>query len=494
MNEHSTPSLLGSLWRYRWSSAAVVLALVVLSAAAGLVVGPSAVASASISLTTPRENNVLSPGAQGDASLARYTAQRASFATSDAVLGAVAERLGREELTELREDVTATAASGSNTVVITAEAASPGEAVELADAVVDAYAEQTEGEVTRLTRAAIDSLEASEAQIRDEIGADDALPGEGAAALTSSGATTIGQLRLQASELQTSSALFGDGVEFVEAPRVDAVVTRGFPLREAALGLVLGLVVAGTVAWLRADRNRRITAPEQVEEVLDAPFLGEVRTQGDVQDVGVADVAELPSHVYRMIGTSVQHQMRTGVLVVTSDDAAARTAAVLNLAASFAREQRTVLVVDADAQGAGLSLALGSPRGDGWTSALETDGGDWRADLSRVDAGAGRSFSAISAAAGSHLSDPSSQRVEDVVAEWRREFDVVVVDLPPVTAGALPTAVASAADAGVFVVRQGADVRDLREATRQWGVLRTPLIGYVYANPSGRRRSPAPSA
>ena len=50
-------------------------------------------------------------------------------------------------------------------------------------------------------------------------------------------------------------AVLGDGVEFVVNPDESSVSSQQLPIREAALGLILGLVIAGTVAYLRADSD-----------------------------------------------------------------------------------------------------------------------------------------------------------------------------------------------------------------------------------------------
>src|SRR3712207_6698328 len=113
-------------------AAAMVAACVIVSAGAAFLVQPRAQAKATIALATPPAKSVLAPGIQGDASLARYTAQRAAFVRSDAVLRTVAAELGREDLTALRRDISATPSGTSNTILVVAEADTDAEAVRLA--------------------------------------------------------------------------------------------------------------------------------------------------------------------------------------------------------------------------------------------------------------------------------------------------------------------------------------------------------------------------
>ena len=475
----TAPTLVGALWRYRWSSALLVLLVAALSVVAGSLAGPAATVSASLSLTPPGPDNVLAPGTQGDASSARYTAQRAAFVTSDAVLTAVAERTGRDNLTELRREVVAEPALNSSTVTVTVESSTPREAVELASAVVDSYAEQTQAQVDEATQEALDSLAASEQQVIDST--DAVLPVE--EAQQGSVAATLADLRLQASEIRTSSALFGDGVSFVEAPRLDAVVTRGLPLREAFLGVVVGLVAAGLLAWVRADRHRRLSAPDELEP--DASYLGELRRPADLDVPGPGEPLAMPTQSHRLVGAVVGRELTGGVLAVTSADDRLRTATALNLAASLAREGRRVLVVDGDADHHALTgwLAL---EGTPWTAALADGGAAPVPTLLRTTGGGELQVvgaGAVDAAAG--------RSVEELVRGWRREHDAVVVDLPSLGGGQLVTDLAAAADAGLLVVAHGADDRGTRDELRRWAALGTPLVGYVYARASARGRGGA---
>jgi len=240
------PGLVEALWRYRWSSMAIVVVAVGISIGVALMVQPPAQARATIALASPPEDNVLAPGTQGDASLARYTAQRAAFVTSDVVLGAVAAVTG-DDVTDLRSKVTATPSGTSNTLSVTVSAESRRAAVELAEAVVEAYRSETEAQIERRTEAAIRAIEESAAS---------ASGSRGATTDAAARSATLSQLALRASEIRVSSALLGDGVDFVNAPRRDAVMGRRLPVRDAALGFVVGLVVAATLAWIRADRSR----------------------------------------------------------------------------------------------------------------------------------------------------------------------------------------------------------------------------------------------
>ena len=90
-DEH--PGVLASMWDYRVMCAAIVVIVVAVSVSAGLLVQPRAQAKATILLSPPPTGGVLAPDVQGDASMARYTAQRAAFVMTDKTLNTVADKL-----------------------------------------------------------------------------------------------------------------------------------------------------------------------------------------------------------------------------------------------------------------------------------------------------------------------------------------------------------------------------------------------------------------
>ncbi|HRW40813.1 MAG TPA: hypothetical protein P5193_04625 [Microthrixaceae bacterium] len=239
---------MSAMWRYKGMCVVIVVVCVLASTAIGFLLTPEPSATATIALKTPSQDNVLAPGSTGDASLARYTAQRARFVTSDAVLGNVGKSLGVDDLNELRDQLEVKPSTDSNIITITASGTTSDDAVRLATEVTRSYGEETEKQVNDLTDAALRSIDESAGQVRATITGSNAAVNEAAA-------STLGQLQQKAATIRTSSAVLGDGVEFVVNPDESSVSSQQLPIREAALGLILGLVIAGTVAYLRADSD-----------------------------------------------------------------------------------------------------------------------------------------------------------------------------------------------------------------------------------------------
>jgi capsular polysaccharide biosynthesis protein len=488
---------------------AIVLGVAALTTAAGLFIAPPARATATIALKTPPSASVLASGLQGDASLARYTAQRARFVRSDKVIEAVAKDLRRDDITEIRGQVSATPAATSNAITIVAAAPTADEAVELASSVVTAFGEQTAAQVDALTQAAVESIDQTIAEVQASL-SPDASP-ETVQAVE----TTISELRLQKSEILRASAVLDNGIEFVVEPRAEAVVEAGLPLRELMLGLILGLVCAATVAWLRADRERGVTTALDAEPILDAPLLGQLHASSDVTIPQAAMLRSLPSHDYRVVWSALLRRAPAGVLLVNSASEQPRVMASLNLAVAAARENLSVLLVDADIERGTLSTLFRVQTADAGLRELLTRGGDYTRYVVPVDLGGARSqrftddhengidwdlplheerpdpnARRLDLLSSGRLSSAevniTTQAADYYVAEWRKDYDLVIIDAAPIGYGQLASVLSGAVDGVLVVVSKGEDSSQLEEVRRWVRLQATPVVGYVYASDERR--------
>ncbi len=486
MADPQSPSVITALWRFRRMSLMIVLGVAALSAIAGVIIAPPATATATVALKTPPQDSVIASGIQGDASLARYTAQRARFVTSDAVIEDVADRLDRDDITAIRRLVKATPSGTSNTVSITAEAANADEAVDLAAAIVDAFGVQTKAQIEDLTEAAVGSIDATISEVQASIN------GQSSAEAREAVSSTISELRLEKSEIERSSALLDDGIEFAVAPRVEAVVTAGAPVRELALGLVLGLGLAATVAWLLADRERGITSPLDAESILEAPLLGQLHAASDFEVPEAVDLGSLPSHDYRLVWSALLRRTPAGVLLINAPLEEPRAMAALNLAVAAARENLSVLLVDADVERATLSSALGLEPEGGGVGELFAQGGDYSKRVVPIDLGGVRTLAFLPTARSATTDiNISTQAADYYVAEWRKNYDLVLIDAAPIGHGQLASVLSGTVDGVLVVVSKGANNTQVQEVHRWLSLQGTPVVGYVYAS---EERKPWPES
>ena len=329
---------------------------------------------------------------------------------------------------------------------------------------------------------------ASADEIRREVAS-----GTASDAVAASAAGTIGELQVQAADLETSRALTGDGVEFVIAPRFDSVIQPGPPLREMALGFIVGLVIAASLAWIRADRHRQLLDSVAAAELLGARKLGDIPRQPSLLPLRPETIARLPTHDHRVLWSALSDGVPGGAIVVESvgTDASAWTA--VNLAAAAAREGLDVLVVDADLHNGQTSQILGRERGTtGLTQLLATGDSRWSNHLVMVDELGQHRFAMLPAGSGIDESDLRTSLAPIYVEEWGRSYDYVFIPVESIRHGALSAKLAEAAAQLLVVVGHQAEEHDLVDLRRHASVHDIAIVGFALAGTT-HAHQPTPS-
>jgi hypothetical protein len=181
--------------------------------------------SGQLGLIYPASGNVLLPLPTGDATLARYTSQRALFAKSDEVLTGVVSAVPDVTLQGLRRSILVSPSKTANAIVVTATAESPEQALTIAQAVMDSYRTATAADVNERAEALARGWEAR-------------------------GDTA------KAKQVRIDGESFGDGVEFEVSPTLQPT-SRFLLNKEVALGLLVGLGFGSVLGWYLEDTRRR---------------------------------------------------------------------------------------------------------------------------------------------------------------------------------------------------------------------------------------------
>jgi receptor protein-tyrosine kinase len=291
-----------------------------------------------------------------------------------------------------------------------------------------------------------------------------------------------------------------DGIDGRLAVQEPAGVPRD-PVRPnpplyVALGAVVGLVLAIAAALVAEAVERRRGISDDAAGSFDEAIVGRVPRlsgRGHQPAVDGADGADgfalLKSNIDFLAGEPAQ------VLVVTS---AARgegkTSVASGLAQAAVRDGETVALVDANL--AGQHLARAVPGND--HTVLE---GGLRRVLDGRESGeeaftapTGPSMTVIHAAAPlpNAAAALRSDRFADLVEHLRSRYDRVIIDTPPVCAGAATSHAVRVADMVLFVVDARRSTQDVvRAGIAQLRVARAPDVALVINRAGG---APAASA
>jgi len=312
--------------------------------------------------------------------------------------------------------------------------------------------------------------------------------------------------------------------EAVEAGDVDVVDLADVPYApvltasalKLALGLVIGLLLGLLLAYLFEALNTSVRRPEDLEAVLHIPGLavipritggsanGRSRLKGLLgSGKGAKTGAGSPMSGGQTfsIGIEAFRNLRTSLiwsdggealktLVVTSAaPGEGKTLTAANLAVTLAYDGLRVLLVDCDIRRPRVHGLFHLPRAPGLMELLtaSTAPGGPRLPAIRDTSVVGLSVLPCGALPSNAANLLSGTRMKVLLQELREQYDIIVLDTPPVLATADAGIVASLTDGVLLVVRAGAtDKGAAQRACQQLANVGARVIGTVLNDPGGQ--------
>ncbi|MCW0215183.1 MAG: AAA family ATPase [Pseudonocardia sp.] len=278
------------------------------------------------------------------------------------------------------------------------------------------------------------------------------------------------------------------------------------PSRALMIGLggVVGLLLGLVAAFFRNAVDTSVRAPGHLRSLTGAPTLGSVPAVRAVRRSPLVTAytggAPLPE-AFRKIWTALNFRggharggtARAGTVVTMTSATAGEgtTVTACNIAIAAAGAGRTALVIDANLRTPKVSTLFGLAESPGLTDVLAG-----RSALAEALQSYRHEDVIVDVLAAGRVRDEDTGRVTalldltEVVDEVRQDYDLVVVDTPPMGPVADAAAVAPLTDGAVLVVRHGrpraaGQVDAVVETLRAVGA---PLIGTVLTMvPSGTR-------
>jgi Mrp family chromosome partitioning ATPase len=466
----------------------------VYEATAKVLVDRSTAASAIVNIPDP---------AGGDP--ARFLATQANIARSPALAARVARAAHVPGVTAggLLASSTVTPETNADLLDFSVSSANPAAAVSLANAYADGYTKYKTLLDTKWLNATLASVRQ---QIKDA---------------KSSGTTsspTYTQLLEYQTQLETVGALLRGNTSVLK-PADSAAKVRPNPMRRAILGGLLGLVLGVALAFIAEALDRRVRSEEELEETLQLPLLGRVppppRRTSDVNElVMLAEPESIEAESIRRLKTSIEflnldRGART-IMVTSAVPREGKSTTIANLGIAFARSGRRVALVDLDLRrpflhrffrtGVGLGMTdvlSGSETVEGALRPLAVPGGvfpvappsrngrqsraarttapaDVQTTLSLLPAGT------VPSSGSEFLTDfLEKERLSSVLDELADQFELVLIDTPPLLSVGDALALTARVDAIVLVLHAGIQRPTMKELARQLHSSQAPALGFV---------------
>lgn len=305
-----------------------------------------------------------------------------------------------------------------------------------------------------------------------------------------------------------ASVQLGRVIEALETPDQQSVAPVKVTLTEPAvpptapsspksstnllLGFVLGIAVGVGWAFLRNALDTTVKSPIELDELSVAPSLGAVLFDANAktQILSALDATAVQSEGYRTIRANLKYvnvDDPIRAFVVTSPTPGdGKTTVACNLAIALAQAGSKVCLVEADLRRPRVSEYLQLNANTGLSEVLA---GQIKLEEALQDWGHGM-LQVLPP--GTIPPNPSellgSHQMAQAIATLKRDFDVVVLDTPPLLAVSDAAVLASQADGAVVVVRYGKTSRDaVRNSVASLEQINAKIVGTVLNAVPGKR-------
>lgn len=288
-------------------------------------------------------------------------------------------------------------------------------------------------------------------------------------------------------ENELSQAFTAYNTRVVTAPTGEMKPTSPKNKRILLAAILMGLLVPVIAIYIREKMNTKVRGRKDIEG-LAIPFVGEIPLYGpsaaqnhplkkllgmlkrsdNTQSLSIVvkpHSRNIINEAFRVVRTNMEFMAGSGqenkVIMVTSmNPGSGKTFLTMNTAISFAIKEKKVAVVDFDMRRASLSGYVNFPK-TGVSDYLNGKLPDWhQAKVSPEDY---ENVAVIPV--GTIPPNPtellSSNRLQQMIEDLRKEYDLVFLDCPPVEIVADTTVLSKYVDMTLFIVRAGLLEREM---------------------------------
>lgn len=240
----------------------------------------------------------------------------------------------------------------------------------------------------------------------------------------------------------------------------------------------LGIGLPTVIIYLIEATNTKVRSRKDLEN-LPVPFAGEIPMIGRKRwwkqifksakrrrmekeapkPVVVEGKRDVPNEAFRVVRSNIDFMIGKdpgcSVIMLTSfNPGSGKSFIAYNLGASFSLKNKKVLLIDGDLRHGSLSMYAGSPK-KGLSTYLTSHTDDWRKLVVHMDAAHGVDVMPIGHRPPNPAELLDNGRLGMLVKEAREDYDVIIIDCPPVNIVVDTQIIEEFVDRTIFVVRAG---------------------------------------
>ena len=313
--------------------------------------------------------------------------------------------------------------------------------------------------------------------------------------------TQAAVLKDRQSSLETLAQLQAADVQVQQAATQPTAPSSPKLTRNAVLGGVLGLVLGVLLAFLLHRFDRRLREPKELEQIFGVPLIGVIPESQALKGSRNAEGVRKPlphreAEIFGLLRAHIRYfnvdrELRM-IVVVSAGPGEGKTTVARNLAVTSAMVGSRVLLVEADLRRPTVAEQLAVALKPGLAEAL-LDGGSLAGSVQHVELpaqGGDQAVLDVLVAGGVLPPNPpqviESRSMRALLEQARQEYDLVVIDTPPLLLVPDAFPLLAGSDGVLVVSRLGRNGKDM--ATRLRDSLQgsdAPVLGVV-ANGVGR--------
>ena len=240
------------------------------------------------------------------------------------------------------------------------------------------------------------------------------------------------------------------------------------------LALGAGLLIPVIIIFLREVSNTKVRGRKDIEH-LTIPFIGEIpqygnRKQRKKGDAGYKILVKPKSRnvineAFRIVRANLEfvvggNHPNTVIMVTSANQGSGKTFLTANIASSFAIKEKRVAALDLDLRRATLSHFVDKPE-NGISDYLNGSINDWHKIINRIEGHDGLDILPVGTIPPNPAELLYSPRLQQLLESLKKEYDLILLDCPPVDVVADASIIAKWADMTVFVLRAGNIEREM---------------------------------